>query len=106
MSRNALGELEHLVLLAIARLEPGAYAVNVVQEIRSRTGRDLGQASIYIVLSRLADKGYLRSRLGDPVADRGGRPRRFYALTARAVEELRATHQALRSMWDGLEVVR
>ena len=106
MTRKSVGELEHLVLLAIARLEPSGYAVNVVEEIRARTGRDLGQASIYIVLSRLEDKGYVRSRLGDPVADRGGRPRRFYALTARAVEELRSTRQALRSMWEGLEVVR
>lgn len=105
MTRSAVGELEHLVLLAIGRLEGHAYAVRVVEEIRERTGRDLAQASIYVVLGRLEDKGFLRSRLGEATAERGGRPKRFYSLTERAVEELRSTRTALHSMWEGLELL-
>lgn len=106
MSRTRLGELEHLVLLAIGRLQPHAYAVNVVEEIEARTGRDLGTASIYVVLGRLEDKGYLTSRLSEGGEERGGRPKRFYELTPAAVQELRSTRRALLSLWDGLEIVR
>lgn len=105
MGKRSLGELEHLVLLAIGRLQPEAYAVNVVAEIRRRAERELGQASIYVVLGRLEDKGHLSSRLGEPTAERGGRPPRYYSLTPRAVEALRSKRRALQSMWEGLEVV-
>lgn len=105
MTRTSVGELEHLVLLAIGRLQPAAYAVNVVEEIETHTGRDLGHASIYVVLGRLEDKGYLTSRLGEPADERGGRPRRFYRLTPQAVGELRARREGLLALWDGLEIV-
>lgn len=106
MSRTRLGELEHLVLLAIGRLQPHAYAVNVVEEIETRTGRELGTASIYVVLGRLEDKGYLTSRLSEATAERGGRPKRLYELTTEAVQELRSTRRALMELWDGLEIVQ
>lgn len=105
MSRSSFGELEHLVLLSIGRLQPEAYAVGIVDEIREHTGRNLGHASIYVVLGRLEDKGYLTSRVGEGVPERAGRPRRFYRLTAKAGAELRARRRGLLALWDGLEVV-
>jgi DNA-binding PadR family transcriptional regulator len=98
-----LGEFEHMVLLAIMRLGDDAYAVPVREEIVRCTGRDVSRGSIYITLDRLETKGYLRSRLADPTAERGGRAKRYYALRPRAVEALRDSRRALVALWRGLE---
>ena len=98
-----LGEFEQVVLLAILRLGDEAYAVAVRDEILACTGRDVSRGSIYITLDRLETKGYLRSRLGDPTPERGGRAKRYYALRPRAVEALRETRRALVALWRGLE---
>ena len=98
-----LGEFEHIVLLAILRLGDDAYAVPVGEEIQRHPGRAVSRGSIYITLDRLETKGYLRSRLGDPTPERGGRAKRYYALRPRAVAALRDNRRALVSLWKGLE---
>jgi DNA-binding PadR family transcriptional regulator len=100
---EALGEFEHVVLLAVLRLDEQAYAVTVRDEILRCTGRDVSRGSIYITLDRLETKGYLRSWLADPTPERGGRAKRYYALRPRAVEALRENRRALVSLWRGVE---
>jgi DNA-binding PadR family transcriptional regulator len=102
---SILGEFEQVVLLAILRLGDDAYAVTVHDEIARCTGRDVSRGSIYITLDRLETKGYLRSRLGDPTPERGGRAKRFYTLRPKAVEALRESRRALVALWRGLESV-
>jgi DNA-binding PadR family transcriptional regulator len=99
----ALGEFEHMVLLAIMRLADDAYAVPVRDEIVRCTGRDVSRGSIYITLDRLETKGYLKSRLADPTPERGGRAKRYYSLRPRAVEALKESRRALVALWRGLE---
>jgi DNA-binding PadR family transcriptional regulator len=98
-----IGELEHVVLLAILRLGDAAYAVPIAEEILGHTGRKVSRGSIYITLDRLETKGYVRSWLGDPTAERGGRAKRFYALRPRAMAALKQNRRALVSLWKGLE---
>jgi PadR family transcriptional regulator PadR len=98
-----LGEFEHVVLLAILRLGDSAYAVPIGDEIFAHTGRQVSRGSIYITLDRLETKGFLRSWLGDPTPERGGRAKRYYALRPRALAALRDSRRALLSLWNGLE---
>ena len=72
MSRTALGEFEHLVLLAILRLGENAYGAAIVDELEERTGRSVNQAAAYLTLRRLEEKGWVTSELGDPTPERGG----------------------------------
>ena len=102
---SALGEFEQVVLLAILRLEDGAYAVSVRDEILRCTGRDVSRGSVYITLDRLETKGFLRSRLADPTPERGGRAKRYYTLRPRAVEALKDSRRALVALWRGLDDV-
>ena len=53
MTREALGEFEHMVLLAIIHLGDGVYGVPIVDEIQRRTGRTDAPAAVYITLRRL-----------------------------------------------------
>ncbi len=101
-----LGEFEHLVLLSLLRLGDGAYGVSVRREIAARTDRDVSVGAIYTTLDRLELKGYVRSRLGEPTTERGGRAKRLFRVTAKGVRAVNSTHQTLHSMSAGLKLVR
>lgn len=85
-----LGELEELVLLTVGILYPEAYGVAVMDEIEKQASRRLNISAVHAVLTRLEDKGYLKSKMGDPSQERGGRRKRIFLLTAagkKALEE-------------------
>src|SRR4051794_16885670 len=105
MTRSAIGQFEHLVLLAILRLGDTAYAPAILAEIEARTGKPASPGSMYVTLDRLEEKGLLRSSIADGDAERGGRPRRYVTVTAYGLRELRASRAALLKLWRGLEGV-
>ncbi|MGC1453065.1 MAG: helix-turn-helix transcriptional regulator [Candidatus Sulfotelmatobacter sp.] len=100
--RDYLGEFEHLIVLALLRLEDRAYGVTVRQEIEFRTKREVSIGAVYATLDRLEAKGYVRSYRGDPTPERGGRSKRFFRVTAKGVSAMNRTQSALQSMTEGL----
>jgi PadR family transcriptional regulator PadR len=105
-SRDFLGEFEHIVVLALLRLEDRAYGVAVRQEIELRTQREVSIGAVYATLDRLEAKGYVKSRRGDPTPERGGRAKRFFRVTAKGTAAVSRTQRALHSMTEGLDLVR
>ena len=101
-----LGELEQIVLLAVLRLGDEAYAVPILEQIERQAGRTIARGALYTALDRLEAKGCLRSRLGQLLAERGGRARRYFTVTPTAVRALKASRLALQRLWDGLEQLR
>ncbi len=99
-----LGEFEQVVLLAVLRLEAGAYGVTVRQEIEDRVGRAVSIGAVYATVNRLEEKGYLESYGTDPIPVRGGRARRHFKLTREGVNELRASRNMLDLLWDGIDL--
>ena len=97
-----LGNLELLVLLAVLRLDDGAYAVAVRDAIAERTGTEPSRGAVSVTLDRLDRKGLLRSRMGEPTAERGGKAKRLYTLAAPGHQALRATLQGTQAMLQGL----
>ncbi|HEY1939292.1 MAG TPA: helix-turn-helix transcriptional regulator [Candidatus Angelobacter sp.] len=104
--RDYLGEFEHIVVLALLRLEDQAYGVTVRQEIEFRTRREVSIGAVYATLDRLETKGYVKSHHGDPTPERGGRAKRFFRVTAKGVSAVNRTHRALQSMTEGLDLIR
>jgi PadR family transcriptional regulator, regulatory protein PadR len=104
-SPDYLGEFEHIVVLALLRLEERAYGVTVRQEIEFRTKREVSIGAVYATLDRMETKGYVKSRLGDPTPERGGRSKRFFRVTAKGVAAVNRTQKALQSMTEGLDLV-
>ena len=102
MGKNRLGEFEHRVLLAILRLGGEAYSVPLVLELEERTGREVSQSSVFIVLQRLEKKGHLTSRIDESTKSQTGRVRRYFRLTPVAMEQLREYRNDLISLWDGI----
>jgi DNA-binding PadR family transcriptional regulator len=60
---------------------------------------------LYTALERLEAKGYLTSRMGEPTDERGGKPRRYFTVTALGLRALKTTHAALANLTRGLEAV-
>jgi DNA-binding PadR family transcriptional regulator len=104
--RDHLGEFEHIVLLALLRLEDRAYGVTVRQEIQLRIKREVSIGAVYATLDRLQTKGYVKSFHGDPTPERGGRSKRFFRVSAKGLAAVNRTHRALRSMTEGLDLIR
>lgn len=101
-----LGHFEHIVLLALIRLGETAYGVTVRREIEHRTGREVSIGAIYATLDRLEGKGFVRSRVGEPTARRGGRAKRHFRITGRGITAVSRTQEALQKMSAGLGAVR
>ena len=98
-----LGEFEQVVLLAILRLGERAYAIPIREEIEERTGRSVARGALYTALERLETKRCLRSRMSDPLPERGGRSRRYFTVTPAGMAAIRASRRNLMKMWQGLE---
>jgi PadR family transcriptional regulator PadR len=107
MPRGSLGEFEQLVLLAILHLaaagDDDVYGVPIVDEIERRTGRGVSRVAVYIALRRLEHKGLVRTWMGDPVAERGGKARRCVKVTRTGQTALVESRRALDQMWRGLD---
>ncbi len=101
--QEPLGSLEHIVLLAVMRLGPNAYGVTVRREIESTTGRDLSIGAVYATLVRLESKGLISSYTGEPTAERGGRAKRYFRMTAQGEGAVRNTHEIILKMSAGLK---
>lgn len=98
-----LGEFEQLVLLAVLRLTPEAYALAIARELEAEAGRTVKRGALYTTLDRLESKGLLRWKVALGGAERGDLPRRAYTVTSRGLGAVRASHRALSRMTRGLE---
>src|SRR6186713_578569 len=96
-----LGSFEQAVLLAILRLDDGAYGRAILNEVAARLDRDVAAGAVQATLERLERKRLVRSTLGSGTPIRDGRARRFYTVLSeglRALNDARKTHE---SVWRG-----
>jgi len=99
MTRETVGQLEQLLMLAVARLGDEAYGAAIQKMLEETTGRSASIATIYVTLVRLEKKGYVRSRREGSTPVRGGKAKRYFRLTPRGVEALKESRVALERMW-------
>ncbi len=104
-SSGYLGEFEHLILLAVLQCGDSADTVSVRQTLAARAGRQVARGALFTALDRLETKGLVRSRLGPPVDERGGRARRHYTVTAAGRQAVRAAQAAVAGLSRGLDAV-
>lgn len=98
-----LGELEYVVLLAVARQRGAGYGVSLRAEVAERTGRSLSLGAIYSTLYRLEEKGFVSSRRGEATAERGGRAKRLFRVEGAGARTLVETRERLERLWDGVD---
>ena len=77
-----IGEFEYLVLAAAAHLGEEAYGAAIRQDIEAATERSCSIGALYTTLDRLESKGLIKTWMGDPTPERGGRPKRLVRVTS------------------------
>jgi len=90
-----LGEFEYLVLSAASRLGDEAYGVTIRQSIEESTKANCSAGSLYTTLDRLEQKGLIKTSMGDPTPQRGGRPKRLVQVTGKGAREAEAFYKAV-----------
>jgi len=103
-STPLLGEFEQVVLLAILRLDDDAYGVTIRSEIATCAGRDPAPGALYTTLDRLEEKGLVRSRMGDPTPERGGRSKRYFTVSASGLKAVTQAQRSYRRLLEGLDL--
>lgn len=104
MKRTFLGEFEEVVLLVIAGCTEEAYGVTIWERLQQQTGRTITMSAVHATLYRLEEKGYLASELGGATAERGGRRKRFFALTATGSKALLEIQEMRANLWQDIPV--
>ncbi|WP_286755551.1 helix-turn-helix transcriptional regulator [Roseivirga sp. UBA838] len=99
MKGTNLGEFEEIVLLTIAALMEEAYSVAICDEIERVTERKVKLSVVHAVLNRLDEKGYVKSHLGEPTKERGGRRKRFFTVTHAGKVALTKAKQQRDQLW-------
>src|ERR1700726_1817845 len=90
-----LGEFEYLLVAAAVQLGEGAYGAAVRREIENSTGRRCSIGALYTTLDRLEAKGFIRTWMGEPTPQRGGRPKRMVRVTAKGIRAARDFYGAM-----------
>jgi DNA-binding PadR family transcriptional regulator len=79
-----------------------AYGVPIARAIEQSSGKRVILASVYNTLERLEEKGLIRSTLGESTPERGGRAKRYFAITTAGRREVSAAKRALTVLWRGI----
>jgi PadR family transcriptional regulator, regulatory protein PadR len=100
---ETLGGFEQLTLMALVRLKDDAYGATIRRELAEKTGRDVNIGAVYATLDRLENKGLVTSFTGEPLAERGGRARRYFQLTPTGSAALQEAVRAMRGLLQGIQ---
>jgi len=90
-------------LLAVMRLGDNAYGITVLREIEQITERDLSIGTVYATLGRLDSKGFVKSSEREPTAERGGRAKRYFRVTADGKTAVCRAQESILKMSSGLK---
>ena len=99
MKETRLGEFEEVILLLVGILGKEAYAFNIAEEFENQTERSVSIGAVHSTLTRMEDKGFLKSEMGKSTAERGGRRKRIYTITAYGRRVLEASRDFRVSLW-------
>jgi PadR family transcriptional regulator PadR len=83
--------------LLAALITGKGFGLELIERVRTTTKGlvQLNEGSVYPALRALERSGFVRSFEGEPLPDRGGRPRRYYELTADGLRQARAHREGL-----------
>lgn len=99
MAPRALTDLEFMILLATMRMGDQAYGVQIARELEETGGRTVLLGAVYATLDRLESMGLVRSSVGDPTPERGGKAKRYFRVTPTGIRSAKDTQNAFVSLW-------
>ena len=100
MKETRLGDFEEVILLIAGILGEEAYAFKIAAEFESQTGRSVSIGAVHSTLNRLENKAFLTSEMGKSTAERGGRRKRIFTITAFGRRILQESKDFKVSLWN------
>ena len=97
-----LGEFEEIVLLTVGQLFEDAYGVAIKDRIESQAKRSVSVGALQSALRRMEQKGFLSSKTGEPNTQRGGKPKRFFKITAFGIKALQHSKDLRNELWNAI----
>ena len=97
-----LSRIEEILLLAIWKLKDETYGIAIRRQVEKDTGISWLSEAIYAPLSRLKDKGYVKSIKAERSTEKGGRPRIYYRLTPSGLNRLISVQNVNETLWEGV----
>jgi DNA-binding PadR family transcriptional regulator len=85
-NHRALGLVQVAIMNVITSQPLRSYGTAIADQVSKLVGRDLTDAQVYVALHRLEEQGLISSRVDDvplPSKKSRGRPRKYYASTAK-----------------------
>jgi PadR family transcriptional regulator PadR len=102
MGKYQLGEFEEIVMLTVAVLHGDAYGVSIKKDIEIRLDRKVSVGALQSSLKRLEEKGFLASKEGESTSERGGRPKRYFEVTAAGKVAIETTKDIRNQLWGAI----
>ena len=103
MNNVALGDLQQLTLLAVARLGDQAFGGAVRDELERVAQCKVSISTVYVTLVRLENQGLVKSIRDETPGSRGGKAKRFFRLTPESWVALESSRDSLSRMWAGVK---
>ena len=100
MKGTHLGEFQEIVLLTILVLDDNAYGVTIKREIKDRVNRSISRGALHTALTRLEEKGFIKSWQGEANEERGGRKKRYYEVSNKGVSTLQDSKDIRDQLWN------
>jgi PadR family transcriptional regulator PadR len=87
-------------ILAVLFVRKRSFGLEIIDAVREQTKGlvKLNEGAVYPKLRAMEADGLLRAFNGEGPPSRGGRPRRYYELTAEGLRIARAQHEGLKGL--------
>lgn len=93
-----LGVLEEIILLILLSKE-STYAVEIAKEYKKQFEQTVSLPAIHVVLKRLEKRDFVRSEMGEPTTERGGRRKRIYVATKTGYRVTAELQEKRNNLW-------
>jgi len=103
---DTVGRREEQILLAVGSLEDDAYLVSIKKFLSKIQGKPLSIGAVHIPLRRLERRGYIRTHFGEPTPARGGRRKKIYSLTDKAIRVLEESKRVHDILWSSYASIK
>ncbi|MEN0047421.1 MAG: helix-turn-helix transcriptional regulator [Bacteroidota bacterium] len=95
-----IGYLEETILLLILSMEGDAYGFSVSEAYKKYMGESISISAVHTVMSRMEEKGLIKSEMGGATAERGGRRKRIFEATAEGVAVIAEIKEGRQKLWN------
>jgi DNA-binding PadR family transcriptional regulator len=97
--KEFLNDFEEIVLTLVATMDDDAYGAAINIKIEKWLERKVTLSALHVILYKLEDKGYAKSKVGGATNERGGRRKRIYSITNAGVAVLKAMKEKRTEIW-------